>query len=88
MKVPEEPVCIDLFRQNPVFTSLYLKSPVHVHRLCSVLSQGQLCSSGHCVAQYFIVHQFHIHITFRITVQSITPQVNNADISNRGLPYP
>ncbi len=33
MRVPEEPVCIDLFRQNPVFTSLYLKSPVHVHRL-------------------------------------------------------
>jgi hypothetical protein len=33
MRVPEEPVCIDLFRQNPVFTSLRLKSPVHVHRL-------------------------------------------------------
>jgi hypothetical protein len=30
MSVPEEPVCIDLFRQNPVFTSLHLKSPVHV----------------------------------------------------------
>jgi hypothetical protein len=30
MRVPEEPVCIDLFRQNPVFTSLYLKSLVHV----------------------------------------------------------
>ncbi len=35
MRVPEEPVCIDLFRQNPVFTSLHLKSPVHVHRLRS-----------------------------------------------------
>jgi hypothetical protein len=33
MRVPEEPVCFDLFRQNPVFTSLHLKSPVHVHRL-------------------------------------------------------
>ncbi len=33
MRVPEEPVCIDIFRQNPVFTSLHLKSPVHVHRL-------------------------------------------------------
>ncbi len=33
MRVPEEPVCIDLFRQYPVFTSLHLKSPVHVHRL-------------------------------------------------------
>ncbi len=33
MRVPEEPVCSDLFRQNPVFTSLYLKSPFHVHRL-------------------------------------------------------
>ncbi len=30
MRVPVEPVCIDLFRQNPVFTSLLLKSPVHV----------------------------------------------------------
>ncbi len=33
MRVPEEPVFIDLFRQNSVFTSLHLKSPVHVHRL-------------------------------------------------------
>jgi hypothetical protein len=33
MRVPEEPVCVHLFRQNPVFTSLHLKSPVHVHRL-------------------------------------------------------
>jgi hypothetical protein len=33
MRVPEEPVCIDIFRQNPVFTSLHLKSPVPVHRL-------------------------------------------------------
>jgi hypothetical protein len=30
MRVPEEPVCIDLFRENPVFTSLHLKYPVHV----------------------------------------------------------
>ncbi len=30
MRVPEGPVCIHLFRQNPVFTSLHLKSPVHV----------------------------------------------------------
>ncbi len=30
MRVPEEPVCIHLFRKNPVFTSLHLKSPVHV----------------------------------------------------------
>ncbi len=30
MRVPEKPVCIDLFRQNPVFTSLHLKYPVHV----------------------------------------------------------
>jgi hypothetical protein len=30
MRVPEEPVCINLFRQNPVFTSLHSKSPVHV----------------------------------------------------------
>ncbi len=30
MRVPEEPFCIHFFRQNPVFTSLHLKSPVHV----------------------------------------------------------
>jgi hypothetical protein len=30
IRVPEEPVCIDLFWQNQVFTSLHLKYPVHV----------------------------------------------------------
>ncbi len=30
MRIPEEPVYIDLFRQNPVFTSLHLKSTIHV----------------------------------------------------------
>jgi hypothetical protein len=30
MRVPEEPVYIDLFRKNPVFTSLHLKYHVHV----------------------------------------------------------
>jgi len=30
MRVPEEPVCIHLFRKNPVFTSLHLKSPIRV----------------------------------------------------------
>jgi hypothetical protein len=30
MRVSEEPVCIYLFRQNPVFTSLHFKSPFHV----------------------------------------------------------
>jgi hypothetical protein len=30
MRVSEEPVCNALFRQNQVFTSLHLKSPVHV----------------------------------------------------------
>jgi hypothetical protein len=30
MRVSEEPVCINLFREKPVFTSLHLKSPVHV----------------------------------------------------------
>ncbi len=40
MRVPEEPVCIDLFRQNPVFTSLHLKSPVHVHRLWTLAIVG------------------------------------------------
>jgi hypothetical protein len=30
MRVSEEPVCINLFRQNPVFTSLHLRYPVLV----------------------------------------------------------
>ncbi len=30
MRVQEEPVCIHLFRQNPVLTSLHLKSPVRI----------------------------------------------------------
>jgi hypothetical protein len=30
IRVSKEPVCIDLFRQNPVFTSLHLRFPVHV----------------------------------------------------------
>ena len=30
MRVSEEPVCIYLFQQNPVFTSLHLRSPIHV----------------------------------------------------------
>ncbi len=29
-RVSEEQVCIHLFRQNPVFTSVHLRSPVHV----------------------------------------------------------
>jgi hypothetical protein len=48
MRVPEEPVCIDLFRQNPVFTSLHLKSPVHVVPPQFVLSQSlQSLMEGH-----------------------------------------
>ena len=30
IRVSEEPVCIYLFRQNPFFASLHLRSPVHV----------------------------------------------------------
>ncbi len=30
MRVREEPVCILLFQQNPVFTTLHFKSPIHV----------------------------------------------------------
>jgi hypothetical protein len=29
-KVSEEPVCIEIFRHNPVITSLHLRSPIHV----------------------------------------------------------
>ncbi len=43
MRVPEEPVCIQLFRQNPVFTSLLLKSPVHVVPPQKILPCSPLC---------------------------------------------
>ncbi len=33
MRVSEEPVCIYLFRQNPVFTSLHLRSPESIATL-------------------------------------------------------
>ncbi len=42
MRVSEEPVCIQLLRQNPVFTSLHLKTPVHVvppQSICSLAGQ-------------------------------------------------
>ena len=53
MRVPEEPVCVHLFRQKPVFTSLHLKSPVHVHRLWTVLVQYQISSHS---LPYFSFH--------------------------------
>ena len=30
MRVSEEPICLYLFQQNLAFTSLHLRSPVHV----------------------------------------------------------
>jgi hypothetical protein len=51
MRVPEEPVCVHLFRQKPVFTSLHLKSPVHVHRLwCHIAVLGCLSNVVPCKA--------------------------------------
>ncbi len=59
MRVPEEPVCIDIFRQNPVFTSLHLKSPVHVHRLSiqkpQVWELSRLCPE---TSTKLCVHEF------------------------------
>jgi hypothetical protein len=46
MRVPEEPVCIDLFRQNPVFTSLHLKSPIHVTRPLGEKMQKEILENG------------------------------------------
>jgi hypothetical protein len=46
MRFPEEPVCIDLFRQNPVFTTLHLKSPVHIVRPLVSLTGGWGSSKG------------------------------------------
>jgi hypothetical protein len=42
MRVSEAPVCIDLFRQNPVFTSLHLSSPVHG---LSTVRYSNLCAT-------------------------------------------
>jgi hypothetical protein len=40
MRVPEEPVCIHLFRQNPVFTSLHFKSPEAVRHEREISNTG------------------------------------------------
>ncbi len=45
MRVSEEPVCSYLFRQNPAFTSLHLRSPVHVVPPLGVLDVEQV---AHC----------------------------------------
>ncbi len=42
MRIPKEPVCIHLFRQDPVFTSLHLKSPFLAYRL----RYQQACSAN------------------------------------------
>jgi hypothetical protein len=57
---PEEPVCIHLFRQNPVFNSLHLKSPVHVvppleKKKCVHLYRYRTVYSLSLVAGYTVV---------------------------------
>jgi hypothetical protein len=42
MRVPEKPACIHFFRQNPVFTTLHLKSPVHVVPPPYVVCRGDI----------------------------------------------
>ncbi len=61
MRVPEEPVCVHLFRQKPVFTSLHLKSPVHVHRLSIqwetklfCLAANRFSCESHCLEILFL----------------------------------
>ena len=50
MRVPEEPVWIDLFRQNQVFTSLHLKSPVHdVQPQAYILTTCELIACKRCI---------------------------------------
>ncbi len=45
-RVSEEQVCIYLFRQNPVFTSVHLRSPVHVvPPLSAILLASKLITS-------------------------------------------
>ncbi len=52
IRVSEEPVCIYFFRQNPVFTSLYLRSPVHVVPPLEEKFRLQMDSSVHKVLIY------------------------------------
>ncbi len=59
MRVSEEPVSIYLFRQNPVFTSLHLRSPVDV-----VLPLG-----GCMVYMYNFLLDYWVQITQTDTVQ-------------------
>ncbi len=57
MRVPEEPVCVHLFRQKkPVFTSLHLKSPVHVHRLWKRLRRSGI-DSNELIPPRYIGHR-------------------------------
>jgi hypothetical protein len=47
MRGSEKPVCIDIFRQNPFFTSLQLKSLVHVvYRLWILMDQFYLLAES------------------------------------------
>ncbi len=83
MRVPEEPVCIDLFRQNPVFTSLHLNSPVHVRRLWENQQQipakggpsGTACQG--LVRRQSLACQIYMHyITYKNHYQVYTERMN------------
>jgi hypothetical protein len=72
MSEQEEPGCIHLFQQNPVFTSLHLKSPVHVIPLqenvyiSAILDQclRQICITNNIVEILILTYIFLPEIFF------------------------
>ncbi len=83
MRVSEEPVCIYLFRQNPDFTSLHLKSPLHVipprnNSLCSrfdpeMFSLGHFCSFCFDLAKFWTNLVHFASIVFWVGLSSFLP---------------
>ncbi len=87
MRVPEEPVCVHLFRQKPVFTSLQLKSPVHVHRLWARNNHRCDCNSYNIRFMFYFfpfpsfLDAIPIFILICEAVQ--TPPLKDVDVSSQ-----
>ncbi len=71
MRVPEEPVFIFLFRKNPVFTSLRLKSPVRVVHTWRYIKRFGQIEAGDAAKLfniifviYFIPATYDFHLSF------------------------
>jgi hypothetical protein len=63
MRVSEEPVYTYLFRQNSVFTSLHLRSPVHVAPLLVAISLPKAAGTALFIA-LFVGHRRSANFSF------------------------